>query len=117
MKRSKLSVRKITHAGQANNKIAEELAKIAQNYLNSIPGLTAGMDAGQLYNLDETAVYVGMLRSSTIDFVGNKIVDASHCGATKARFNAILCISISGRVLKTMIILKGLKKVPKVKIP
>ena len=74
------------------------------------------MNADQLYNIDETPVYVDMLSLSTIDFVENKNVDASHCGATKARFIAVLCVGASGRVLKTMIILKGLKKVPKVKV-
>ena len=109
-KHNKLLVRKVTHGGQADNKIAEELAKIAQNYLNSIPELTAGMDADQLYNMDETLVHVDMISSSTMDFVGNKNVDASHCDATKASFTVVLCVSASGRVLKTMIIFKGLKK-------
>ena len=117
MKRNKLSVRKVTHAGQADKKTTGEQAKIAEDCLTSIPGLTADMDADQLYNMDETPVYVDMLSSSTIDFAGNKNVDASHCGATKARFTAVLCVSAAGRVLKTMIILKGLKKVPKVTVP
>ncbi|CAI9736243.1 pogo transposable element with KRAB domain [Octopus vulgaris] len=58
-----------------------------------------------------------MFSSTTIDFSGNKNVDASHCGATKARFTAVLCVNAAGKVLKTMIILKGLKHVPKIKIP
>ena len=103
-------MRKVTHASQADNKTAGELAKIAQDYLNSICGLTAEINADQLYNMDETPVYVGMLSSSTIDFVENKNIDASHCGATKACFTAVLCVSASGRMLKTRIILKGLKK-------
>ena len=108
IKRNKLLLRKVTHAGQAHNKTAGELAKIPQDYLNSIPGLTAEMNADQLNNMDETSMYVDMLSSFTIDFVGN--IDASHCGPTKAHFTAVLCVSASGRVLKTMIILKGVKK-------
>ena len=57
-----------------------------------------------------------MLSSSTIDFVENKNVDASYCGVTKARFTAVLCIRVSGRVLKTMIIFKRLKNMPKVNV-
>ena len=96
MKRNKLSVRKVTHAGQADNKTEGEMGKIVQDYLITIPALTTDMDADLLYNMDKTPVYVDMLSSSTIDFIGNKNVDASHCGATKARFAAILCVSASG---------------------
>ena len=52
------------------------------------------MNADQLYNMDETSMYVDMLNSFTIDFVGN--IDASHCGPTKAHFTAV----------------QGVKKVP-----
>ncbi|CAI9728995.1 Hypothetical predicted protein [Octopus vulgaris] len=117
MKRNKLTVRKITHVGPADNKTLGEKAQIASDYLDSIPVLTADRDADQIYNRDETPVYVDMLSSTTIDFVGNKNVDASHCGATKARFTAVLRVNAAGKVLKTMIILKGLKNVPKIKVP
>ena len=56
MKRNKLSVRKVTHARQADNKTAGEKAQIAQDYLDAIPGLTA--------DKDETPVYIDMLSSS-----------------------------------------------------
>ena len=55
IKRNKLSVKEVTRIGQADNKTAEELAKVAQDYLNSIPRLTAGIDTDQLYNMDKTA--------------------------------------------------------------
>ncbi|CAI9738996.1 Hypothetical predicted protein [Octopus vulgaris] len=107
MKWNKLTVRKITHA---DNKTLGEKAQIASDYLDSSPVLTVDKDADQIHNMDETPVYVDMLSSTTIDFVGNKNVDASHCGATKARFTDVLCVNAAGKVLKTMIILKGLKK-------
>ena len=74
MKCNKLLVRKVTHIGQADNKTVRELAKIAQDYLNSIPGLTAEINADQLYNMDETLVYVDMLSSFTIDFVKKTLI-------------------------------------------
>ncbi|CAI9715047.1 pogo transposable element with KRAB domain [Octopus vulgaris] len=107
MKQNKLTLRKITHVGQADNKTLGEKAQITSDYLDSIPVLTADKDADQIYNMDETPVYV--------DFVGNKNVDASHCGAIKACFTAVLCVNAAGKVLKTMIILKGLKNMPKIR--
>ncbi|CAI9720351.1 pogo transposable element with KRAB domain [Octopus vulgaris] len=117
VKRNELTVRKITHVGQADNKTLGEEAQIASDYLDSIPVLTADKDADQIYKMDETPVYVDMLSSTTIDFVGNKNVDVSHCGTTKSRFTAVLCVNAAGKVLKTMIIFKGLKNVPKIKVP
>ncbi|CAI9722304.1 Hypothetical predicted protein [Octopus vulgaris] len=117
MKRNKLTARKITHVGQTDNKTLGEKAQIASDYLDSIPALTADKDADQIYNMNETPVYVDMLSSTTIYFVGNKNVDACHCGATKAHFTAVLCVNAAGKVLNTMIILKGLKNVPKIKVP
>ncbi|CAI9727025.1 pogo transposable element with KRAB domain [Octopus vulgaris] len=70
MKRNKLTVRKITRVGQADNKTLGENAQIASDYLDSIPVLTADKDADQIYNIDETPVYVDMLSSTIIDFVG-----------------------------------------------
>ena len=56
VKRNKLSVRKVTHAGQADNKTAGEKAQIAQDYLDAIPRLTADIDANQLQHGGNTSV-------------------------------------------------------------
>ena len=61
--------------------------------------------------------YIDMTSATTMDFIGNKNVDAQHTGHDKTRFTTALCISASGRILKGYVIFKGLKKVPKCKIP
>jgi hypothetical protein len=58
-----------------------------------------------------------MLSSTTISFVGEKNTEAIGTGHGKSRLSVVLAISASGRMLKTLVILKGLKKVPKIKIP
>ena len=117
MRRNGLSFRKITHMGQADNKSAKKKSEIARDYLNSINDLTIGLDPHQIFNMDETPIYIDMVSSSTIDFVGKKNIEAAHCGSNKTRLTAVLCINASGQILQTMVILKGLKKVPNVKIP
>ncbi|CAI9715962.1 pogo transposable element with KRAB domain [Octopus vulgaris] len=115
MKRNKLTVRKITRVGQADNKTLGEKVQITSDYLDSIPILTADKDAAQVYNMDETPVYADMLSSASIDFVSNRNVGAGHCDTTKACFTAVPCVNAAGKVLKTMINLTRLKNVPKIK--
>lgn len=117
MRRNRLSVRKITHMGQADNKTTEEKMSVAKEYLDTIPAVTTDLENDQIFNMDETPVYIDMLSSTTVDFIGNKNVDASHCGATKARLTVVLCASAAGQILRTMVILKGLKRIPNVKVP
>lgn len=53
----------------------------------------------------------------TLHFQGQKPVDGLDTGHSKNRFTVVLCISAAGTVTRTQIILKGLKKIPKVKLP
>ena len=66
--------------------------------------------------MDETPVYIDMLDSTTISFKGEKNVEANGTGHGKTRFSVVLAISASGKMLRTLVILKGLKNVPKCKV-
>ena len=67
--------------------------------------------------MDETPCYVDMVGTSTLHFKGEKNVDGQTTGHDKTRFTVVITIDANGRVLKSLVILKGLKKVPKVQVP
>ncbi|KAE9275098.1 hypothetical protein PR003_g29428 [Phytophthora rubi] len=81
-RRNRLSVRRITHRG---TKQREEMEKIADEFSNTIQyyveesGTVAhlnGLDKFScVYNMDQTAVYIDMNPSTTIDFAGARHVD------------------------------------------
>lgn len=52
-----------------------------------------------------------------MEFSGTNSVQVNSTGNEKRRFTLIPTISADGRVLKSCIIFKGLKHVPKIKIP
>lgn len=116
-RRHKLSLRKITHVGQEDNRRPEEQRDNAIEHLATLELMTADFNADMIFNMDETPVYIDMLSSSTISFAGEKTTEANGTGHDKTRFTVVLTVSAAGKILKTMVILKGLKKVPKVKVP
>jgi hypothetical protein len=79
--------------------------------------MTIEFNPEMIFNMDETPVYIDMLSSTTISFKGEKNVEANGTGNGKTRFSVVLGISASGKMLKSLIILKGLKNVPKCKVP
>ena len=52
------------------------------------------------------------LRDHTLSFKCFKNVDSSHTGGRKKRFTVSLAINLEGKMLKAMVIFRGLKKVP-----
>ncbi len=67
--------------------------------------------------MDETPCYFDMCGDTTLDFVGEKNVDIVHTGNDKARLTVVLCCCLDGHWTKTMVILKGLQRVPQVPVP
>ncbi len=63
--------------------------------------------------MDETPCYFDMASDKTLHFKGDKNVEGVDTGNQKSRFTVVLCSSASGFFVKSMIIFKGLKKVPK----
>lgn len=62
-------------------------------------------------------MYIDMVANSTLDFTGNKNVDGVTTGHEKCRFTVVLTVSATGNFLKTYVIFKGLKNVPKCNVP
>ena len=58
-----------------------------------------------------------MMNTRTISFKGEKNTEVHTTGHLKSRLTVVFTICSSGKILKTLIILKGLKKVPKCSIP
>lgn len=67
--------------------------------------------------MDETPIYYDMPSSRTISVLGERTTAVNTTGKMKKRITAVLAITASGKILKTMVILKGLKKVPNIPIP
>lgn len=68
-------------------------------------------------NMDETPVYYDMPSSRTISILGESTTAINTTGKMKKRITAVLAITASGKLLPTMVILKGLKKIPKIPVP
>lgn len=116
-RRHKITSRKITHYGQLDNRDPHETKKLIEEYLIQLKCATAGMTMDRIFNMDETPCYFDMVRDCTLDFVGSKNVVGVDTGFRKNRYTVCLTISLDGRMLPPMIIFRGLKKIPKVKIP
>lgn len=117
MKRNKLVLRVVTHVAQQNTQTPEERAQTARLHLSNAVVASEGIPVGQIYNMDEVPCYIDMASTRTITFKGERTVDSIDTGHGKTRFTTVLCVGMGGQVLKAMIILKGLKNLPKVKVP
>ena len=102
---------------QADNKDPAERKEIVRSHLSGVEQLTQNLNATHIFNMDETPVYIDMVSNCTLDFKGNKNVDGVTTGHEKCRFTVALTISAAGNFLKTYVIFKGLKNVPKCNVP
>lgn len=116
-KRNKIGNRRITHRGQQDSRSEAEISEILKTFLIGSEQFTAGYDLNQIYNMDETPCYFDMASDQTLHFKGAKNVDGVDTGHRKSRFTVVLCCSGDGRMIKTLIIFKGLKNVPKLNLP
>ena len=78
---------------------------------------SSGIRADQIINIDETPIFIDMLGARTISFKGEKNTEFVSNGHQKTRLTVVIAIYASGKFLKTLLILKGLKNEPKCTIP
>lgn len=117
-KRNKISNRRITHKTQADNcNDLLELKRIVDPYLQNVQYKSRDYDPKNILNMDETPCYFDMLGDSTLHFKGAKSVEGLTTGHSKSRFTVVLCTTMSGIYLRTTVIFKGLKKIPKINCP
>lgn len=63
--------------------------------------------------MDEVPCYIDMARDTTLAFSGAKNVEGADTGYRKHRYTVCLSATASGKMLKPMIIFRGLKRAPK----
>lgn len=117
LNRNNFSFRKITHIGQQDKDTFDEIRSKITEHLRYLSFSTTNHQSNQIYNMDETPGFFDMITPSTITFKGEKNVEALSTGHTHSRFTIVLCIRLDGFICKTLIIFKGLKKIPKILIP
>jgi len=116
-RRHGITSRRLTHVGQEDNRGVAEKRQIVVEHLENVKLQTESLLAKNISNMDETPCFFDMVSESTLHFVGDKNVDGAHTGHEKNRFTVVLAVSADGKVMKTLIIFKGLKKTPKVTPP
>ncbi len=116
-RRHSIGSRRVTHRGQQDNRADTEIKKVAEHFLESVQQKTAGYSADKVFNMDETPCYFDMASDQTLHFKGDKNVDGTDTGHQKSRFTVVLCCSAEGKMVRALIIFKGLKNVPKLNLP
>jgi hypothetical protein len=118
LNRNGLSCRKITSVGQEDNRSQFEIRQTVLEYFSSLREKISNLSPSDyVLNMDETPIYVDMMRNHTISFKGEKNTEVNSTGNQKTRLTVVLTISSAGEMLKAFVILRGLKKVPKCEIP
>ncbi|MEM7284569.1 MAG: hypothetical protein AAF438_23470 [Pseudomonadota bacterium] len=115
--RNKLTMRVVTHRAQQDNRPIAERYETIIDHLNGSMTVTSNIPAEDILNMDEIPCYIDMISNRTIDFKGEKSIEAADTGHGKTRFTVVLTTTMGGEVLRVLIILKGLKKVPKMQFP
>lgn len=66
--------------------------------------------------MNETPCYSDMclLYNRTVHFKGDKTIDGLGTGHSQNRFTVLLCLATDGKIIRTMIISIGMKKIPRV---
>ena len=117
MNRNGFSCRKITSVGQEDNLSLRERKVIIDDYFKTLEFKMNEIDDSCVFNMDETPIYINMMCSRTISFKGEKNTEAHTTGHQRTKITVVIAISLAGEMLRTFVILKGLKKVPKCHVP
>ena len=116
-RRHHIGNRRITHQGQQDGRTAMEKHQVVSDFLVSSAQSTVGYNLMQIYNMYETSCYFDMASDQTLHFKGDKNIDGIDTSHRKLRFTVTLCCCADGRMVKTLIVFKGLKNVPKLNLP
>ena len=94
-----------------------EKHQVVSDFFVSCAQSTFEYNLMQIYNMDETPFYFDMASDQTLHFKGNKNVESIDTTHKKSRFTVALCCCADGRMVKTLIVFKALKSVPKLNLP
>ena len=115
-KRNNLSIRRVTHAEQKTTKCQEKKTEILMEYIKNLNCLAINYDECVIINMDETPFYLDSVPHTTLENIGTRQIDILTTGNDKNRMSLALSIVASGEMLKSFVILKNFKNVPKVSI-
>ena len=90
---------------------------IVSDFLAKLKPIHLDFEPRCVINMDETPVYIDMPHNRTMHPVGDKTIDMATSGHEKTRFTVTITVSADGRVWPAFMILRGLKKIPKVNLP
>ena len=93
-----------------------EKHQVVSDFFVSSAQSMVGYNLMQIYNMDETTCYLDMASDQTLYFKGDKNADGIDTGYRKSRLTVTLCCCADGRIIKTLIVFKGLKNVPKLNL-
>ena len=116
-KRFHRSLRRRTHLATQNNKTPTITRNIVLEHLTSLSYLASLYEKKNIFNMDETPLYVDMPATTTIEYIGEKTVDVVSGGYEKHRISVVLTICANGSIAKTFVIMQKLLKAPKVNLP
>lgn len=66
-------MRKITHVGQEDSSTPAEKRIVAEDFLTTCQIITCNYDSENIFNIDETPVYIDMTSNQTLSFEGELI--------------------------------------------
>ena len=101
---------------QENTRSLSETKHVVHKYFEELSFYLDSIDLKRVFNMSKTPVYIDMMQTRTISFKIKKNTEATSSGHEKTRLTVVLGISIDGTFLRSMVILRGLKKMPRLKI-
>ena len=87
---------------QADNRDPAVKRITARSHLSGVEQLTQNLDKAHIFNMDETPVYIDMVSSTTMDFIGSKNVDGMTTGHEKCRFTVAINTCAAGNMLQRL---------------
>ena len=93
-----------------------EKHQVVSDFLVSSAQSMVGYNLMQIYNMDKTPCYFDMASDQALHFKDNKNVDGIDTDHRNLRFTVTLCCCADGQMVKTLIVFKGLKNVPKLNL-
>ncbi|KAE8883521.1 hypothetical protein PF003_g32537 [Phytophthora fragariae] len=116
LKRNRLSIRRITHKGRTKRPdmelVANAFSRSIQHAIEEDGILSSERGDAKpaaVFNMDQTAVYIGIAGNRTIDFVGNATVDVQQGSEINGfRASVFLTASATGLKLPPLIVFAGI---------
>lgn len=107
MKRHGLTYRASTHSGKFMSE--HEMSETILDFVSAYKELVRTLDIhpGEMFNMDETAVYFDNTPTKTIEMRGKKSISMRICGNASHRVTVLLCVSFTGKKLPPLVVFKG----------